>query len=285
MTKTTWRALLAAQLSVILLGAAAMGWTAGQEEERAKAALTGIAAGDHRATAHRARDRYRHPVETLSWFGIRQDMTVVEVSPGGAGWYTEFLAPFLKGRGKLYAAGYNPEAKMAYFRRNARRFTDKLAADPDNYYEVTVTVLQPPDELGLAPDGVADMVVSFRNLHNWMGNGQAESVLAAIYTTLKPGGVFGLVQHRGDPAVKQDPGAESGYVRQDYAIAMAEAVGFRFVAASEINANPADTRGHPEGVWTLPPVLRLGDDDRDKYLAIGESDRMTLKFVKPAESR
>jgi predicted methyltransferase len=242
--------------------------------------LEKIAAGDHRSAEHKARDRYRHPVETLTWFGLRDDMTVVELTPGG-GWYTEILAPFLAERGRFYAADYDPKSKTDYYRESAKRFADKLAASPALYGKVTVTVLQPPDELAIAPDGSADMVLTFRNLHNWMEDGQAEAVLRAAYRALEPGGTFGLVEHRGDASVAQDPKAASGYVNQDYAIKLVEGVGFEFVGSTEINANPADTKNHPEGVWTLPPVLALGDKDRDKYLAIGESDRMTLKFAKP----
>jgi predicted methyltransferase len=206
----------------------------------------------------------------------------VELSPGG-GWYTEILAPFLRDRGKLYAAGYDPKSEVDYYRKSAKRYADKLAANPAVYGKVVVTVLRPPDELAIAPDGSADMVLTFRNLHNWMGSGQAEAVLQAAYRALKPGGVFGVVAHRGDSSVEQDPKAASGYVNQDYAIALVESVGFKLVASAEINANPADTKKHPEGVWTLPPGFELGDVDRDKYAAIGESDRMTLKFVKPAK--
>jgi predicted methyltransferase len=252
----------------------------GEAGKTATQSLEKIAAGDHRSAENKARDRYRHPVETLSWFGLRDDMTVVELTPGG-GWYTEILAPFLEERGKFYAAGYDPNSETDYYRKSAKRFADKLTAKPALYGKVTTTVLQPPDALAIAPDGSADMVLTFRNLHGWIGSGQAEAVLRAAYRALEPGGIFGIVQHRGDASVAQDPKAESGYVNQDYAIALVEGVGFEFVASTEINANPADTKNHPEGVWTLPPGLALEDKDRDKYLAIGESDRMTLKFAKP----
>jgi predicted methyltransferase len=251
------------------------------EDQAATAALQEIAAGEHRSAENKARDRFRHPVETLTWFGIRDNMTVVELSPGG-GWYTEILAPFSRDRGKLYTAGYDPKSETDYYRKSAKRFADKLAANPTVYGKVVVTVLQPPDKLAIAPEGSADMVLTFRNLHNWMGSGQALAVLRAVHDALKPGGVFGVVAHRGDNSVTQDPKAASGYVNQDYAVALVESVGFKLVGSAEINANPADTKQHPEGVWTLPPSFELGDKDRDKYLAIGESDRMTLKFVKPA---
>jgi predicted methyltransferase len=241
--------------------------------------LRAIAESGHRSAANRARNTARHPAETLVFFGLRADMTVVEISPGG-GWYTEILAPFLRDNGKLYAANYDPDSEEAYYRTNARRFLDKLAADPDIYSEVVPTVFDPPAKLDAAPAGSADMVLTFRNVHNWMEEGSAVAAISAMYRVLRPGGILGVVQHRQHPAVEQDPQADSGYVQEDYLIAMFEAAGFQLMAKSEINANARDTRNHPEGVWTLPPGYELGDENRDKYRDIGESDRMTLKFVK-----
>jgi predicted methyltransferase len=248
----------------------------------ARAALESAAAGSHRSEQNRARDEWRHPVETLEFFGLRPDMTVVELYPGGGGWYTEILAPFLHDRGTYYAASYDPESTSDYYRRNSKSYTDKLAANPAVYGNVKLTVLAPPDKVDVAPAGSADVVLTFRNIHNWMNSGQVESVFAAAYRALKPGGVFGVTEHRGKPGSEQDPKAESGYVNEDYVITLAKNAGFELAARSEINANPADTKDHPEGVWSLPPGLRGGEVDRDKYLKIGESDRMTLKFVKPA---
>ena len=242
--------------------------------------LSAAVYGGHRTVEYQARDPARHPLETLTFFGIRDDMTVVEISPGGGGWYTEILAPFLRDSGKLIAANYDPESDVEYYRRNAKRFTDKLAANPAIYDQVVVTVFDPPAKLAIAPAGSADMVVTFRNLHNWMEAGSHEAALSAMHTALKPGGILGIVQHRERADMSQDPKAESGYVREDYAIELIEAAGFELVSRSEINANPKDTKDHPEGVWTLPPGYELGDLDRDKYAAIGESDRMTLKFIK-----
>lgn len=242
--------------------------------------LQAIADGDHRSVQHRARNQYRHPAETLVFFGIRDDMTVVEISPGGGGWYTEILAPFLRENGTLYAGNYDPDAEEKYYRRNSRTFSEKMAAQPDIYDKVRITVFDPPRKLEAAPAGSADMVVTFRNFHNWLGDGDEAAALRGMHTMLKPGGILGVVQHRGNPAAEQDPTAESGYVRQDHLIRLVEAAGFELVASSDINANPKDTKDHPEGVWTLPPNFDLGDVDRDKYAAIGESDRMTLKFVK-----
>ncbi len=241
--------------------------------------LSAVVESDHRSAEDRARDNARHPVATLGFFGIRDDMTVVEISPGG-GWYTEILAPFLRENGQLYAANYDPESEQEYYRRNARKFLEKLASEPEVYGAVIPTVFDPPAKLEAAPAGSADMVVTFRNLHNWMEEGSAEAALSAMYRVLKPGGILGIVQHRQNAAVEQDPRAESGYVQENHVIELVEAAGFKLVARSEINANPKDTKDYPEGVWTLPPAYELGDVDRQTYQAIGESDRMTLKFVK-----
>lgn len=241
--------------------------------------LSVAAESDHRSVENRARNQARHPAATLVFFGIRADMIVVEISPGG-GWYTEILAPFLRDKGKLYAANYDPESKEEYYRNNANRFLEKLEANPTIYDQVIPTVFDPPAKLEAAPAGSADMVLTFRNLHNWMEEGSEGAAMSAMFSVLKPGGILGIVQHRQDSTVEQDPKAESGYVREDYVIALAEAAGFSLVAESEINANPKDMKDHPEGVWTLPPTYELGDKNRDKYQAIGESDRMTLKFVK-----
>jgi predicted methyltransferase len=249
------------------------------ESETLSTDLRAAAESDHRSPEHRARNASRHPAATLAFFGIRDDMTVVEISPGG-GWYTEILAPFLRDSGKLYAANYDPEAEEKYYRTNAKRFLDKLIAEPAIYDQVIPTVFDPPAKLDAAPPGSADMVLTFRNLHNWMDEGSEAAALSAMYTALKPGGVLGIVQHRQSATVEQDPRAESGYVREDTVIALAEAAGFALAGRSEINANPKDSKDYPEGVWTLPPGFDLGDVDRDKYQAIGESDRMTLKFFK-----
>jgi|SRR5579875_1030520 predicted methyltransferase len=225
-----------------------------------------------RPAAERARDRYRHPLQTLQFFGIKPDMTVVEIWPGG-GWYTAILAPYLREHGKLYAAVAPGPRSEAYRRR--------LATDPKLYGAVTITELGPPDHWAIAPPHRADMVLTFRNVHNWMRGGFADKAFEAMYEALRPGGILGVVEHRGNPKLPQDPKAASGYGREDYVIKLAEKAGFHLVAKSEVNANPRDTKDYPKGVWSLPPTLRMGKVDRDKYLAIGESDRMTLKFVKP----
>jgi predicted methyltransferase len=250
-------------------------------EDASGAALKAAIAGAQRAEADRARDQYRHPFETLTWFGIKDNMTVVEIWPGG-GWYTDILAPFLKDHGTYYAAGFDPDASVDFMRKGAQKFKEKLAANPELFGKIKVTALFAPTKIDIAPEGSADMVLTFRNVHNWMADGQAENVFKAMYKALKPGGVLGVEEHRGNPAIPQDPKAASGYVREDHVIKLAEGAGFQLVGRSEINANPKDTKDYPQGVWTLPPVLRLKEVDKDKYLAIGESDRMTLKFIKPA---
>ena len=245
-------------------------------------ALQAAIDGDHRSAEHKARDQYRRPAQTLTWMGLKPDMTVVEISPS-RGWYTEILAPYLKDQGSLYLAGFDRDSEVAYMKRLNTLLDEKLAANPEAYGTPTVTELAPPNKVDIAPAGSADMVLTFRNVHNWMSAGTADGVFAAMYAALKPGGILGLVEHRADPNTEQDPKASSGYVTEAETVRMAERAGFKLVDQTEINANPKDTRDHPKGVWTLPPALSLGDEDREKYLAIGESDRMTLKFKKPAE--
>jgi predicted methyltransferase len=236
--------------------------------------------GDQRSEANKARDTYRHPRETLEFFGLKEGMTVLEVGPGG-GWYTEILAPLILDKGTLYAAHYALNAPNAYYRNSLGKFLQKMAAHPELYDHLIITQLQPPGEVTAAPEGTVDLAVAFRNVHSWLRGESAEQTLAAIYGALKPGGVFGLVQHRAKPGTSVEDMAKSGYVTEEQVLALASSAGFKLLDRSEINANPADTADHPEGVWSLPPALRLGDQDREKYLAIGESDRMTLKFVKP----
>jgi len=243
--------------------------------------LQEIASGEHRSEKNIARNDFRHPVETLNFFGIKNNMTVVEISPGG-GWYTEILAPYLKDKGHYIAAGYDPASKINYFSRNAKKLAEKLAADQTNYGQTKLTVMQAPDKLNFADENSADMVVSFRNTHNWMQSGHAEKVFAAIFKVIKPNGIFGLVQHRAGISNPEDTSGKLGYLKTEQVIQLAEKAGFRLIAQSEINANAKDSKDYKDGVWTLPPSYRLKDKDRAKYKTIGESDRMTLKFVKPA---
>ena len=236
-------------------------------------------AGDHRSDANKARDAHRHPKETLSFFGLEPDMTVLEVSPGG-GWYTEVLAPLLSEHGKLIAGHGSPNGS-AYSRRSLGRYLQKLGENRDIYSGVDVRVMQPPTAPIDLAAGSVDLALVFRNVHSWLRAGNADAALADIFRSLKPGGTLGIVQHRGKEGISLDEMKRKAYVPESKVVAMAEAAGFVLEASSEINANGKDTKNYPKGVWTLPPSFTEGDKDRAKYAAIGESDRMTLKFTKP----
>ena len=229
-----------------------------------------------------ARDAYRHPAETLRFFGLRPDQTVVEVWPG-RGWYLEILAPYLRDRGKYYAAIEAPDVAGASkeAKDDAALLRQRIADDKAHFGKVIVTELQPPQLTEICPPGSADVVLTFRNVHNWIDKGDEQAQFQAFFKALKPGGVLGVVEHRAKPGVSLEDMHKSGYVDEAYLKKVAAAAGFRFDAESPINDNPKDTKDYPEGVWALPPTLTLGDKDRAKYLAIGESDRMTLRFVKP----
>lgn len=246
------------------------------------AAIDQALAGSHRSEANRARDVYRHPKATLEFFGLRNDMTVMEVWPGSGGWYTEVLAPVLRAHGRYIAANWDPKVDRPFIQQGLKAYRAKLAANPAVYGKVRVAALQYPGALTPAAPNSVDLVLTFRNLHNWLAQDDATpAMLKAMYTVLKPGGVLGIVDHRADPNAPVDPRAKLGYVNEAFAIQLAKDAGFEFVGSSEINANPNDTRDYELGVWTLPPTYRLGDKDHDKYAAIGESDRFTLKFRKP----
>ncbi|WP_237068400.1 class I SAM-dependent methyltransferase [Microbulbifer guangxiensis] len=245
--------------------------------------LATVIAGDHRTPEYAARDQFRHPAETLRFIGIEPDMTVVEIAPGG-GWYTEILAPYLKQGGTFYAAHFPENSESSYYQRSLKAFKEKLAADQENYGKVILTEFDPAAGSEIAPAGSADVVVTFRNVHNWMRGENEKQAFDSFFAALKPGGVLGVVEHRAKPGTSREDMISSGYVTQDHVIEVAQQAGFELEEASEINANPKDTADHPKGVWTLPPSLRLGDEDKDKYLAIGESDRMTLRFRKPDEA-
>jgi predicted methyltransferase len=241
--------------------------------------LAAVIAGTHRTPAFAARDSARNPLETLTFFEVEPQMTVVEIWPGG-GWYTEILAPYLRDEGRYVAAGFDPEGDREYVRKGAAAFAEKLAASPELYDQAQVNIFAPPEKVEIVAPGTADRVLTFRSMHGLVRDGTADAAFAAFYSALKPGGILGVVQHRADPDRPADAKYD-GYVKESTVIALAEAAGFKLQEKSEINANPRDSKDHPEGVWSLPPALRLGEVDRDKYLAIGESDRMTLKFVKP----
>jgi predicted methyltransferase len=254
------------------------------------ASLQGLAAGAQRSPANRARDPYRHPVEVLTFFGVPDNAAVIEILPGASGYWTEILAPYLRDHGRYIAAIDDRNSLTPEARRENEGFRTKIAADPANYGKVVVAELRfdakeivpaGSEDFVFLPAGKADFVLTFRNIHNWMAAGTADKAFATFFRALKPGGILGVEEHRGRADQPQDPAAKSGYVRQDYAVALAEAAGFKLVAASEVNANPRDTKDYSVGVWALPPTYRLKDQDREKYQAIGESDRFVLKFVKP----
>ena len=259
--------------------------------EDATALLNQAQQGDHRGDKNRARDTARHPVETLQFFGWQPDMTVVEVSPG-TGWYTEILAPITRPKGVLYGAGFALTADdlPSYGTMVQKMLVSKLEEIPAIYDHVVVTELSVPQRVTPAPPGSADMVLTFRNLHNWVKADEAAEMLAIFYRTLKPGGVLGVVDHRAKPGTSVEDMARSGYVTEEYAVELAKAAGFEFEASSTVNNNAADNRDHPMGVWSLPPSLRgckKIESANEKaacekpFRAIGESDRMTLRFRKP----
>lgn len=240
--------------------------------------LDAVIAGSWREPANRARDIYRHPKATLQFFGIRPDQTVIEITPA-AGWYSEILAPLLRDDGHYIAAEATPAGGEA--KRGDDALRRKFAADPAEYGKARIVEYDPKAPVFGAPAS-ADLVLTFRNVHNWAEAGTAPAMFKAFFAVLKPGGVLGVVDHRAAPGATLDAVKSSGYLPTDYVIKLATDAGFKLDAQSEINANPKDTKAYPKGVWTLPPTLTLGEQDRAKYLAIGESDRMTLRFVKPA---
>lgn len=281
--------LIAAAAAALAFGSCAAKESGGAPQQTAAptpdraSLLDGAISGANRSADERARDMWRHPRETLDFFGIEPSMTVVEAWPGG-GWYTKIIAPYLRaGGGVYYAAHVDPQASERAAAA-VERFKTEFA-DTSVYGDIHITVLGGGD---IAPENSADAALTFRNIHNWMNSGAAEENFKEFYRALKPGGILGVVEHRADEHSDEKDGS-TGYVRESTVKAFAAAAGFEFVGASEVNANPADTKDHPFGVWTLPPVRRSSASpgqedpsfDRSKYDAIGESDRMTLKFVKP----
>ena len=235
--------------------------------------LKGAIASEDRTPKNVVRDVYRHPYETLDFFGIKQDMTVIELSPGG-GWYTEILANYIHYPGTLIAAHFNPDAG-GYYKRGRANFEKKMNSSP-MYGRVEIVNI----DSTLAEPNSVDAVLTFRNLHNWLGP-LLDTIFSNSYKALKPGGIFGVVEHRADEGTTLETMKKSGYVTEKHAIEMAKKHGFELVSKSEVNSNPKDIKNYPKGVWTLPPNLRMKDVDRQKYLEIGESDRMTLLFRKP----
>lgn len=234
----------------------------------------------HRSAKNIARNQYRHPVETLAFFDVRAGMSVMEITPGGM-WYAEILAPALKGRGRYIAAGYDSsvEGQPDYRYRQQQQLEQSIIEKPNLYGEMELVKFSPPQSIALGEPATVDRVLTFRNTHNWLRGGYADKVYTAFFEVLKPGGALGVVQHRAPQQQGEDP--KRGYISEATIVAVAENAGFVLEARSEINANPKDSADHTNGVWTLPPILRMGEQDREKYLAIGESDRMTLLFRKP----
>lgn len=241
-------------------------------------ALVAAVASPAREPRFVARDAARHPVEELTFFGLKPTQTVVELWPGG-GYWTEILGPYVAKQGHYYVA--LPLPGNAEEDAGVARWRSRVAAQQGRLGDIVETTLG-PGHFEIAPAGSADLVLTFRNIHNWMEAGYADDVLAACYKALKPGGVLGVEGHRGRTDQPQDPKASSGYVREDYAIALAKKAGFEFVGSSEIDANAKDTKDWVDGVWTLPPTLSQGEKERARYLAIGEADNFVLKFRKPA---
>src|SRR5579883_1421580 len=254
---------------VVLLAWAGSSLAAGDEDPALKAAV----ADSGRTASFVARDSARHPYEELRFFGIRPTMEVVELWPGG-GYWTEILGPYLAKHGSLYVALPAGDAEE---KPVTERWRARMAAEKDRVGTLHETELG-PQHFDIAPPGSADLILTFRNLHNWMDGGYVDQALAACFRALKPGGILGIEDHRGRNDKPQDPKAKDGYVRQDYTIALAKKAGFEFVGSSEINANPKDTKDWVDGVWTLPPTLSQGDKDRARYLAVGEADNYVLKF-------
>jgi predicted methyltransferase len=268
-----------AQFTLIALAlAGASGLTMAATAAAVDPQLTAMVANPDRAAAFKARDGVRHPAEELSYFGLKPDMTVVELWPG-SGYWSEILGPYLAKSGKYYVAHPSPGDKEED--AGVAKWRTRMAGHKDLTGKFTETMLG-KDHYDVAPPNSADLVVTFRNLHNWVNGGYADAALAACFRALKPGGILGVEDHRGSNDKPQDPKAESGYLRQDFVIALAKKAGFVLVGSSEMNANPKDTKDWVDGVWTLPPSLSQGDKDRARYVAIGEADNFVLKFRKPA---
>lgn len=243
--------------------------------------------GAHRDEDFRARDAHRRPYETLSFFGIEPGHHVVEISPG-LGWYTEILGPYLREEGHLTVATFDPNGpEEAYLTRVGQMFAERMDANPDAFGAVDRRIFAPPEVIDFGEPGSVDAIVTFRNIHGWHNRGTLDAILAAALDALKPGGVLGVVQHRSREDARIDDVSSTGYLPEDWVIQTIVAAGFELDDRSEHNSNPADTKDHPNGVWSLPPTLRLADgeteEDAARYAAIGETDRMTLRFRKPAE--
>lgn len=242
------------------------------------AQYSAVLQGPWRTSENSARDGYRHPQQTLQFFGLAANQTVIEITPGG-GWYSEILAPLLKPQGRYIAALQAPSSGD-YYQKAAASLKAKFNADPIHYGKAQFIEFD-PQAPSFGKPGSADRVLTFRNVHNWVMADDAPAMFAAFFKVLKPGGVLGVVDHRARDDADLEAIKQSGYLPTAFVVKLATDAGFELAAQSEINANSRDTKDYPAGVWTLPPALKLGDQDRSRYLAIGESDRMTLRFVKP----
>lgn len=256
------------------------------ETEDNATAIAMAVASPQRSDTDRARDQYRHPQQTLAFFGIQPNMDVVEIWPGG-GWYSDILAPLIGG--ELTAAHFpatpaagSSEGIVNYFKRSRESYAAAIAAPDSAWSNITLAEFDPSQQLLTVADESADAVLTFRNVHNWLNTDSEQVAFELFFQALKPGGILGVVEHRAAPETSRDAMRSSGYMTQAYVVELAEQAGFVLEASSEVNANSLDNRNHPKGVWTLPPNLRLGDERREEFLAIGESDRMTLRFRKPA---
>ena len=273
-----------AAFSATLLFAAGCATLQSEAETKAQtaAAIAEASMGKHRSETNIARNAARHPVETLTFFGLEPDMTVLEVLPGGALWYSEIIAPVVREKGQFIVADYDvdlsdqPEYRLA----GRKKMVERFEKNPEIFGTPRIVKMTAPQSIDLGDPESVDMVLTFRSTHGWIRENAAEAAYAAFFEVLKPGGVLGVVQHRAGP--KTDTTKFNGYVEQDRLIKIATDAGFVLEASSEINANPKDDANYEGGVWTLPPSLRMGEEDREKYLAIGESDRMTLRFRKPS---
>jgi predicted methyltransferase len=245
-------------------------------------ALAKAVASEFRTADNKLRDQYRHPAETLAFFDIKPEQTVIELWPGG-GWYAEILAPYLAEKGQYVAANFetNPATdtnQSAYYKSAGLKFEKWVSDNKASVGNVQFVTLDPPAKFSLGKNNSADHVLTFRNLHNWAMKGELEGVFKAAHDVLKVGGSLGIVEHRANIGMA----AESGYMDQNQMVELANKYGFELTGSSEVNANPKDTKDYQKGVWTLPPRLAMGDQDKQKYLDIGESDRMTIKFTKIA---
>ena len=259
----------------LFVALAAGGSAMAQQADR----LAEFIAGKQRSPTNVARDVYRKPYETLKFLGLTESSRVVEALPGSGAYWTEIIAPYVKEKGLYITAGRDPTVPPQYL-EDHRRMLAKYAADPATFGKVEVRPFV-SDKYEVADPASVDFVLTFRNMHNWIDRDELTGALKVLFRALKPGGVFGVADHRGPPDASPEALMKSGYVRQDIAISLIEKAGFRLIGTSEVKANPRDTKDYPEGVWTLPPTYRLGDRDRAKYAAIGESDRFLLKFLRP----